>query len=49
MANIGMICEQGDMGLHFDPLSEKEQKVLKEQQEDRNKKDDNTYNHPKKK
>ncbi len=30
---IGMICEQGDMGLHFDPLSEREQRILKEQEE----------------
>ncbi len=37
---IGMICEQGDMGLHFDPLSEREQRILKEQEE-REKEDKN--------
>ena len=28
--NIGMICEQGDLGLHFTPLTKEEQKVLNE-------------------
>lgn len=43
MANereVGMICEQGDMGLHFDPLNEADQRRYKEQQEDnKNKKE----------
>lgn len=41
MSQMGMICEQGDMGLMFDPLSKKDQKVLKEQseKEDKDKKD----------
>lgn len=49
MSQIGMICEQGDMGLMFDPLSEKDQKVLKEQQvknedeKNKKKKSDYTY------
>lgn len=30
--NIGMICEQGDMGLFYDPLSESDKKILDEQQ-----------------
>lgn len=33
MSNVSMICEQGDMGLWNTPLTEKEQKVLREQQE----------------
>lgn len=38
-SQIGMICEQGDMGLHFNPLSEKEQDILREQEEQEEKKD----------
>ena len=29
---VGMICEQGDMGLFYDPLSEADQKTYDEQQ-----------------
>ena len=32
MSNIGIITEQGDLGLGFDPLSQKEQELLKEQE-----------------
>lgn len=32
MSNIGMITEQGDLGLGFDPLSQKDQELLKEQE-----------------
>ena len=32
MSNIGMITEQGDLGLGFDPLSQKDQEILKEQE-----------------
>ena len=31
MSNIGMITEQGDLGLGFDPLSQKDQELLNEQ------------------
>ena len=31
MSNIGLITEQGDLGLGFDPLSQKDQELLKEQ------------------
>lgn len=33
MGKMGIIDETGDFGLGFDILSEKDQKVLKEQQE----------------
>ena len=33
MSNIGLITEQGDLGLGFDPLSQKDQELLKEQNE----------------
>lgn len=29
---VGMICEQGDMGLFYDPLSEADQKTYDKQQ-----------------
>ena len=32
MSNIGMITEQGDLGLGFDSLSQKDQELLKEQE-----------------
>ena len=32
MSNIGIITEQGDLGLGFDPLSQKDQESLKEQE-----------------
>ena len=32
MSNIGMITEQGDLGLGFDLLSQKDQEILKEQE-----------------
>ena len=32
MSNIGIITEQGDLGLWFDPLSQKDQELLKEQE-----------------
>lgn len=32
MSNIGMITEQGDLGLGFEPLSQKDQEILKEQE-----------------
>ena len=32
MSNIGMITEQGDLGLGFDVLSQKDQEILKEQE-----------------
>ena len=32
MSNIGMITEQGDLGLGFNPLSQKDQELLKEQE-----------------
>ena len=32
MSNIGMITEQGDLGPGFDPLSQKDQEILKEQE-----------------
>ena len=32
MSNIGMITEQGDLGLGFDVLSQKDQELLKEQE-----------------
>ena len=32
MSNIGIITEQGDLGLGFDPLSQKDQEWLKEQE-----------------
>ena len=32
MSNIGMITEQGDLGLGFNPLSQKDQEILKEQE-----------------
>ena len=31
MSNIGLITEQGDLGLGFDPLSQKDQELLNEQ------------------
>ena len=31
MSDIGLITEQGDLGLGFDPLSQKDQELLKEQ------------------
>lgn len=31
MSNIGIITEQGDLGLGFDPLSQKDQELLNEQ------------------
>ena len=30
MGPVGIITEQGDLGLGYNPLSEKDQKVLKE-------------------
>jgi hypothetical protein len=33
MSNIGLITEQGDLGLGFEPLSHKDQELLKEQNE----------------
>ncbi|MCM1215914.1 MAG: hypothetical protein NC548_15515 [Lachnospiraceae bacterium] len=48
MSNQSMICEQGDMGLWNTPLSESDQKVLKEQQEkeeaEKNRNNKNTKN-----
>ena len=32
MSNIGIITEQGDLGLGFDPLAQKDQELLKEQE-----------------
>lgn len=32
MSNIGIITEQGDLGLGFDVLSQKDQEILKEQE-----------------
>ena len=32
MSNIVMITEQGALGLGFDPLSQKDQELLKEQE-----------------
>lgn len=29
---VGMICEQGDMGLFYDPLNESDQKSYEQQQ-----------------
>lgn len=29
---VGMICEQGDMGLFYDPLNESDQKSYQKQQ-----------------
>ena len=33
MSEIGLITEQGDLGLGFDPLSQKDLELLKEQDE----------------
>lgn len=33
MGEIGLITEQGDLGLGFDPLSQKDLELLKEQDE----------------
>ena len=44
MGEIGLITEQGDLGLGFDPLSQKDLELLKEQDENLirdNEKDDN--------
>ena len=44
MSEIGLITEQGDLGLGFDPLSQKDLELLKEQDENLirdNEKDDN--------
>lgn len=30
---VGLICEQGDMGLFYDPLSEEDQKTYNQQQQ----------------
>lgn len=30
---IGMVTEQGDLGLGFDPLNEQDQQMLKDQEE----------------
>lgn len=41
---VGMICEQGDMGLFYDPLNESDQKSYNEQQrkEGKNNKESNS-------
>lgn len=31
--NLGIICEQGDMGLHYTQLTESEQRKVKAQEE----------------
>ena len=44
MSNIGLITEQGDLGLGFDPLSQKDQELLNEQNRnlvDNNRDDEN--------
>ena len=42
MTQVGVICEQGDLGLHYDPLKEADQKKYEKQQQDEaNKKDVN--------
>jgi acetyl-CoA carboxylase beta subunit len=46
MSQIGIITEQGDLGLGFDPLNKKDEKVYNEaverQQNDTDKKDKNS-------
>ena len=37
MGQIGVITEQNDLGLGFDPLSQGDQKLVKEQQENEKK------------
>lgn len=37
MGPVGVITEQGDLGLGYNPLSEKDQKVLKETAENEEK------------
>ena len=39
MGPVGIITEQGDLGLGYNPLSEKDQKVLKETAEKENEKE----------
>lgn len=34
---IGIICEQGDLGLHFTPLNESEAKTVKNNEKDKDK------------
>lgn len=39
MSEIGMITEQGDLGLGFNPLNSDDKKVLQEQEANKDKKD----------
>lgn len=39
MGPVGIITEQGDLGLGYNPLSEKDQKVLREAEEKEDKKE----------
>lgn len=41
MGTIGVITEQNDLGLGFDPLSQGDQQLVKEQQENEKKDQDN--------
>ena len=44
MAETGVITEQGDLGLGFDPLSQNDQQVVREQQESEKKNQENSQN-----
>ena len=44
MSNVGVICEQGDMGLHFDPLKEADQRRYEEQQKEAKNKEEANKN-----
>lgn len=39
---VGMICEQGDLGLHYDPLTESEQRTLEQQDQKNNNKEEDS-------
>jgi hypothetical protein len=39
---VGMICEQGDMGLFYDPLSESDQKTYEQQRQKENRRKSNS-------
>lgn len=42
LMNYGMITEQGDLGLGWDPLNEKDNKVVNEAYNTKDQKDNNT-------
>jgi hypothetical protein len=45
--NYGIITEQGDLGLGFDPISENEAKVIKEHLDQKNEADQESINESK--